>query len=74
MVEFTESEPLRSIEEYAQALKEIAEQAYNNPAKAKEAPKNTSARRVDDVYANHPKSVTPTYRVYLRRLREDLTL
>ncbi len=72
MIEFTESEPLETIEEYAKTLKEIAEQAYTNPGKIKEAPANTSVRRVDDVYANHPKTVTPTYRVYLKRLRGEI--
>ncbi len=68
MVEFTESEPASVIENYAAALREILEEAYHNPAALKDAPRNTAVRRVDDVYANHPKTVTPSYRVY--RLRQ----
>ncbi len=71
MIEFTESETRENIEEYARALREIAEQAYRDPRPLKEAPRNTSVRRVDNVYANHPQSVTPTYRVYRRRQRGE---
>lgn len=75
MIEFTESEPRREIERYADALKKIAERAYKDPDSVKTAPKNTSVGRLDDVIANHPRSVTPTYRILQRRLRgEKLTL
>ncbi len=75
MIEFTESEPRHVIEAYANALKEIAEEAYRNPEAIKQAPRNTSVARLDAVYANHPKTVTPSHRVYLRRARgEKLTL
>ena len=68
MIEFTESEPRRSIEAYAQALREIAEEAYRNPERLKAAPRNTAVRRVDEVYANHPRTMAPSYR-FLRRHR-----
>ncbi len=71
MIEFTESEPRREIENYAKALREIAETAYKDPSTVKRAPQNTAVRRLDDVYANHPRSVTPTYRILVRRLRGE---
>ncbi|NOZ89453.1 MAG: glycine dehydrogenase subunit 2 [Crenarchaeota archaeon] len=71
MIEFTESEPPRGIEEYAEALREIAEEAKRQPDRVRGAPRNTSVARVDDVYANHPRSVTPSYRVYVRRQRGE---
>ncbi len=71
MIEFTESESKRSIEAYAQALKEIAEAAKRSPEEVKAAPRNTAVARIDDVYANHPRTVTPTYRVYERRIRGE---
>jgi glycine dehydrogenase subunit 2 len=75
MIEFTESEPRREIENYARALKEIAEKAYENPETIKRMPLNTAITRLDEVYANHPRSVTPTYRVLARRLKgEKITL
>ena len=67
MIEFTETETREQIEAYARALKEIAEEAYRNPEEVKKAPRNTSVARVDNVYANRPTTVTPTYRVYRRR-------
>jgi glycine dehydrogenase subunit 2 len=71
MIEFTESETRENIEEYARALREIAEEAYRDPARVKGAPRNTSVSRVDNVYANRPTSVTPSYRVYRRRARGE---
>lgn len=68
MIEFTESEPRRSIEEYARALREIVEEAYRDPEAVKRAPRNTAVGRLDNVYANHPRSVTPSHRVLRRRL------
>jgi len=72
MIEFTETEPPEVIEEYADALKEIAREAHANPEVVKNAPRNTSVRRVDDVYANHPRTITPSYRVYRLRLEGKL--
>ena len=69
MIEFTESETLENIEAYARALKEIAREASEDPERAKSRPHNTSVGRVDMVYANHPRTVTPTWRV--KRLREE---
>ncbi len=68
MIELTETEPKEVIDAYAEALKEIAGKAFENPEELKKAPRNTSVGRVDNVKANHPRYVTPTYRVY--RLRE----
>ncbi|GAB6148590.1 aminomethyl-transferring glycine dehydrogenase subunit GcvPB [Stetteria hydrogenophila] len=69
MIEFTESETLENIEAYARALREIAEEARRDPARILSAPRNTSVARVDEVKANHPRSVTPTWRVH--RLRRE---
>ncbi len=75
MIEFTDTETRENIEAYARILREIAERAYKDPESVKKAPRNTSVARVDNVYANHPRTVTPSYRVYRRRLRgEKLTL
>ena len=67
MVEFTESEPPEAVEEYARALREIAEEARRDPDRARSRPLNTAAARIDEVRANHPKTVTPTWRVHLLR-------
>ncbi len=69
MIEFTDTETKENIDAYAKVLREIAERGKENPDEVKASPKNTSVRRLDLVKANHPKHVTPTYRV-LRFRRE----
>ena len=71
MVELTDSETRESIEAYARALAEIEEEARRDPSKAKSRPLNTSVGRVDNVKANHPRTVAPTWRV-LRLKREGV--
>jgi glycine dehydrogenase subunit 2 len=68
MVEFTESETKENIDAYVERLKEIERVALENPGEARRWPQNTSVTRVDNVKANHPKTLTPTWRV--KTLRE----
>ena len=75
MIEFTETETREYIEYYAQALREIAEKAYQDPEEIKKTPRNTSVGRLNAVKANHPRSVTPSYRIMLKRKKgEQVTL
>lgn len=67
MIEFTESETIENIEKYAEILKKISDMAYANPEEPKKWPRNTSVKRVDNVKANHPKTLAPTWRIYLKR-------
>jgi glycine dehydrogenase (decarboxylating) beta subunit (EC 1.4.4.2) len=67
MTEFTESETKENIESFAKRLKEIENIARKDPNEPKKWPLNTSVGRIDMVKANHPKTVTPTYRVYYLR-------
>ncbi len=56
MVEPTESESLESLDEYIEALLQIAGEAKSNPELLKEAPRSASVRRLDEVaVARHPK-------------------
>ena len=68
MIEFTETETLENIEAYAEALKEIEMIARQNPDEPKKWPLKTSVGRIDQVYANHPRTMAPTWRVYRRRI------
>jgi len=68
MIEFTESETKETIDAYIERLKEIERIALEKPEEARKWPTNTSVRRVDNVKANHPKTVTPTWRV--KKLRD----
>ncbi len=67
MIEFTDTETPENIEEYAKALKEIERLARSNPSEVKASPRNTGIGRLDMVKANHPSTVTPSYRVYKLR-------
>jgi glycine dehydrogenase subunit 2 len=68
MIEPTETEPKETLDKFIAALKEILEESYKDPEKIRQTPQNTSVKRLDQVKANHPTSVTPSYRVL--RLRE----
>ncbi|MCX8169998.1 MAG: aminomethyl-transferring glycine dehydrogenase subunit GcvPB [Candidatus Methanomethyliaceae archaeon] len=63
MFEFTDTETKETIDEYIEALKEISELAYSNPELIKNSPINTSVSRLDEVYANHPKTMCLSYRM-----------
>ncbi len=67
MVEFTESESKRTIDEVISAYKDIVRQAYEDPGKLKGAPRNTSVGRLDALRANHPRTLAPTYRYVKKR-------
>ncbi len=67
MTEFTESETRENIDAYAEAMREIAETAYRDPEEPKRWPVNTSVGRIDHRYASHPRTMTPTWRVYRER-------
>ncbi|EWG06999.1 MAG: glycine dehydrogenase subunit 2 [Candidatus Aramenus sulfurataquae] len=69
MIEPTETETRETLDKFANALKEILAEAYSDPKKISSTPLNTSVGRLDQVTANHPTTVTPTYLV--KKLREE---
>lgn len=71
--EFTESEAPENIEKYVERLKEISKVAYEKSEEAKNWPQNTSVGRVDVVKANHPRYLAPTWRVYVKRLKGEIS-
>lgn len=71
MIEMTESETVETVERYAEAIKEAEKRARENPAELKALPVNTSVKKLDAVRANHPKTVTPSYKVERERAREQ---
>ncbi|MEM2020764.1 MAG: aminomethyl-transferring glycine dehydrogenase subunit GcvPB [Zestosphaera sp.] len=68
MIEVTETETKENIDALARAYEEIVELAYSRPELVKSTPTNTSVGRLDVLTANHPKTMTPTYK-YVERLR-----
>ena len=69
MIEPTETEPKEVLDKFADTLKKIIELGKSDPEKILKAPTNTSVKRLDQAYANHPSTITPSYRVMkLRKL------
>jgi glycine dehydrogenase subunit 2 len=64
MIEPTETEPVEVLDAFADALKEIVDLAYKDPSALMNSPVNTSVGRLDQVKANHPSTLTPSYRVF----------
>lgn len=62
MIEPTETEPVEALEVYARALNSIAKLARRAPNAVRAAPRHTSVRRLDEVRASHPRTLTPTWR------------
>ncbi|MCS7125397.1 MAG: aminomethyl-transferring glycine dehydrogenase subunit GcvPB [Aigarchaeota archaeon] len=71
MIEPTESESKREIDAFYDALSSVINESYKDPEKVKTAPHNTSIGRIDEVRASHPKTMIPSWRVYVTR-RERL--
>ncbi|MEJ5292007.1 MAG: aminomethyl-transferring glycine dehydrogenase subunit GcvPB [Candidatus Methanosuratincola sp.] len=63
MFEFTETETRENIDRYVEALREISAQAYSDPQTLKRAPENTAAGRLDEVWANHPRTMVLSHRM-----------
>jgi glycine dehydrogenase subunit 2 len=58
MIEPTESEPLETLDEFADAMIAIAREAREDPDKVKSAPLNTPVARLDETRAaRHPRLV-----------------
>lgn len=56
-----------NIETYAEALRRIAEEAYSNPEKVKNAPHKQSISRVDEERTNDPDKWALTWRAYKKK-------
>jgi glycine dehydrogenase subunit 2 len=67
MIEPTESETQRELDNFATILSKIIEEAYNEPMKARLAPHNTSVGRIDEVKASHPRTLCLSWRMHRKR-------
>jgi len=62
MMEPTESDSLREIDGYVNAMKEILRRIEENPEEILQAPKNSAIGRIDDVFGN--KKLWLTWKIY----------
>lgn len=70
MVEPTETESKEELDGFVNAFEKIIEECYTSPEIVRTAPHNTAVPKIDEVRASHPKTLTPTWRVYRRRSLE----
>ncbi|MCX6739074.1 MAG: aminomethyl-transferring glycine dehydrogenase subunit GcvPB, partial [Candidatus Parcubacteria bacterium] len=63
LIEPTETETKETLDAFIQAMKEIEEEAKENPELLHDAPHITPIQRVDDVEANRPKNLNLRWKV-----------
>jgi glycine dehydrogenase subunit 2 len=67
MVEPTETAEKEELDRFINAMQKISHEAYTKPEEVLEAPHNTTVTRLDEVKASHPKTMTLSWRMHLRR-------
>jgi glycine cleavage system P protein (glycine dehydrogenase) subunit 2 len=67
LTEMTDTESQEDIDRYAMILGKVLEEAYSAPDNLRSAPHNTSVGRLDDVKANHPKTMVLSWRMMMKR-------
>ncbi|MGQ9551482.1 MAG: aminomethyl-transferring glycine dehydrogenase subunit GcvPB [Candidatus Bathycorpusculaceae bacterium] len=71
MIEPTETFEKEELDRFAEALKEICGEAYINPETVLKAPSNTATSRLDEVKASHPRTMTLSWRMYLKKTGQN---
>lgn len=66
MIEPTETEPKREIDRYAEVMKKVIEEAYEDRGKLIGAPTSSAVRRINEVKANHPRHIKLSWRMHRR--------
>lgn len=69
MVEPTEAFEREELDRFVTVLRRISKEAYSEPEVVLNAPVNTAIRRLDEVRASHPKSMTLSWRMHLKKKR-----
>lgn len=69
-LEPTESYSKKDLDEYVDALKEISEEAYNNPEIVKSAPHNSTVHKILPEDLDKPDKWAITWRAYLKKIEK----
>jgi len=64
MIEPTETFEKEELDLFAEAIREICEEARKNPEMVLKAPHNTTISRLDEVKASHPRTMALSWRMY----------
>jgi len=67
MIEPTETFEKEELDRFVEAVKNICEEAYTNPQIVLTAPHNTAVTRLDEVKASHPRTMTLSWRMHLKK-------
>jgi glycine dehydrogenase subunit 2 len=74
MIEPTETFEKEEIDRFVNAMKKICEEAYTDPEKVMNAPRNTAIPKLDEVKASHPRTMILSWRMYLKKKAQSNTL
>ena len=72
MIEPTETFEKEELDRFAEAVKKICEEAYTQPETVLKAPHSASVLRLDEVKASHPKTMALSWRMHLKKNKQDL--
>jgi glycine dehydrogenase subunit 2 len=71
MIEPTETFEKEELDRFADTMQKICEEAYTDPETVLKAPNNTSIPRLDEVKASHPRTMTLSWRIHLKKQTES---
>jgi len=71
MIEPTETFEKEELDRFAEVMRKICEEAYTTPETVLKAPHNAAVSRLDEVKASHPRTMAPSWRMYLKRNEQD---
>jgi glycine dehydrogenase subunit 2 len=72
MIEPTETFEKEELDRFVEAVRKICEEAYTNPEVVLKAPHNTAVLRLDEVKASHPRTMTLSWHMYLKKNKQNL--
>jgi len=72
MIEPTETFEKEELDRFVEAMRKICEEAYTKPEIVLKAPHNTAISRLDEVKASHPKTMTLSWCMYLKKNSKNL--
>jgi glycine dehydrogenase subunit 2 len=67
MIEPTESYEKEELDRFIETLRSISDEAYSDPKTVLDAPQNTAVTRLDEVKASHPKTMTLSWKMHLKK-------
>jgi len=67
MIEPTESFEKEELDRFIDVMRKIAKEVNENPNEVLEAPKNAAVNRLNEAKASHPKTMSLSWKMHLRK-------